>query len=534
LWSGAGATSQGFVRNFGAGVNGFDLFVSYVRADVSRVIDGATFDIVSVLKRALEAHVHPDDRRRRFRVCTDVEDLELDSTVSTAIRNKIESATQILIICSHAAGTRPYVVEEIDIFRRAHPQTPPLGAYLDLQPSDAFPDVFGAGAIGADLHPRDRVTRREYRRQLERESHKIAANVWKLPLQRVHDRFIAEQRRLRRRMAIGVVLALIAVLMGIIGTAGEWGLHAVRELPLRERVVSPAGAGFFDAGRHAAIVDDGRNHVWNLRDGTSAVRGAPRYAIDAHVLDDGRVLALEPNTLTIDSRPVALPGTGTLAEIAVSGESIAVVSEDGELIVGNLRGGWSAAPRPETTILRWAPAAFQERGPLRYGDNLAWSDDGTWLASATGTGQLIVLQPARAMFLKGGDPIVYETENTRPIGGMIFLGDRLLFVEGTLGLRAVDLANGNVEKLELQPLPLIREFVRAGDRLIGASSETLEVFDLENGALRWRQRVALAPKSLPHLALAPDGRTLLVAYFDDRPDLFRWTWRVFGADVWTR
>jgi hypothetical protein len=518
----------------GAVVNGFDLFISYVRAEASRVIDGAAFDVVSALKRTLETHVHPDDRRRRFRVCTDVEDLELDSTVSTAIRNKIESSARILVICSHAAGTRPYVVEELDIFRSAHPRTPPLGAYLDLQPSDAFPDVFAPGAIGADLHPRDGVTRREYRRQLERESHKIVASVWNLPLQRVHDRFVGEQRRLRRRIAIGVALALMAVLAGIVVTAGEWGLHAVRELPLRERVVSPAGAGFFDAGRHAALVDDRRIHVWNVRDGTSTVRAAPPYAIDAHVLDDGRVLVLEPDTLTIDSRPVALPGTGTLAEIAVSGDSIAIVTEDGELLVGNLRGGWSAAPRPETTILRWAPPAFQERGPLHYGDTLAWSEDGTWLASATGTGQLIVLQPARGTFLNGSDPIVYETENTRPIGGMIFLGNRLLFVEGTLGLRTVNLANGTVEKLELQPLPLIREFVRSGDRLIGATTETLEVFDLENGAVRWRQRVTLAPKSQPRLALAPDGHTLLVAYFDDPPDLFRRTWRVFGVDVWAR
>lgn len=515
-------------------MNGFDLFISYVRAEARRVIDGAAFDIVSALKHALERHGHPDDRRRRFRVCTDIEDLELDSTVSTAIRNKIESSAQILVICSHAAGTRPYVVEEIGIFQDAHPRTPPLGAYLDLQPSDAFPNVFAPSAIGADLHPRDSVTRREYRLQLERESHKIVANIWSLPLQRVHDRFIAEQRRLRRRMAIGVALALIAVFVGIIVTAGEWGLHAVRELPLRERVVSPAGVGFFDAGRHAALVGARRIHVWNVRDGTSAVRAAPPYAIDAHVLDDSRVLVLEPNTLTIDSRPVALPSGGTLAKTAVDGESIAVVSEDGKLIVGNLRGGWSAAPRPETTILRWAPPAFQEHGPLRYGDNLAWSDGGTWLASATRTGQLIVLQPKRGTFLKGSDPIVYETENTRPIGGLIFLGNRLLFVEGTLGLRSVNLANGNVEKVALQPLPLIREFVRSGDRLIGATSETLEVFDLENGTPRWRQRVTLAPKSLPRLAIAPDGRTLLVAYFDDSPDLFRRTWRVFGVDVWAR
>jgi hypothetical protein len=94
-------------------VNGFDLFISYVRAEASRVVDGAAFDVVSELKRALETHVHPDDRRRRFRVCTDIEDLELESTVSTAIRNKIESSTQILVICSHLAGTRPYVVGEI-------------------------------------------------------------------------------------------------------------------------------------------------------------------------------------------------------------------------------------------------------------------------------------------------------------------------------------------------------------------------------------------------------------------------------------
>lgn len=117
---------------------------------------------------------------------------------------------------------------------------------------------------------------------------------------------------------------------------------------------------------------------------------------------------------------------------------------------------------------------------------------------------------------------------------MIFLGQRLLFAEGTLGLRSVDLATGAVERLALPQIPLIREFQRMDTLLVGATSETLEIFDIAGDGLRWRQRVTLAPKNLPRTAVSPDGRWLLVGYFDAPPDLFRWTWRVFGVDLWTR
>lgn len=359
---------------------GFDLFLSYVRADSRRVLD-----IVPTLKRALESHRHPDDRRRRFRVCTDVDDLELAGTVSQAIRDKIAASRQLLVLCTSSAPRRPYVREEIDVFRETHPGLTPIGAFVDLEPAEAFPDVFPRGAIGADLHPLERA--RDYRGQIERESHKIVAEVWDVPLRRVHDRFDAERRTMRRRIAGAVIASAAAVALGVVITAGRWGLHPVRELPLREDVVAPAAVAFSDRGRRAVLVDDRRLHLWSL-DGAATMRNAPAHAIDAHVFDDGRVLVLEPLTLSvIDSRGLATridPGVaGPYEEIAVSAGRIAVVTQRGELAIGRLGAPFRRAPRPVTTILRWAPEAFRETGPLAYGDTLAWSGDGTWLASAT-------------------------------------------------------------------------------------------------------------------------------------------------------
>lgn len=519
----------------------YDLFISYARADCFRTVDGKVVDLVQELKRRLELHVHPDERRRRFRVCSDIDDFELDGTVSEAIRSKIGRSRNLLLVCSTSAPASQYVGEEISAFLATASAAEPLAAYLDLQPHEAFPSLFASGAIGVDIWPRPGASRRAFREQLDRESHKIVARAWRVPVERVFDRFEAERRRQRRFTIGGFIGAGFISFAGIIATAGDWGLHAVRELPMRTRIVAPAGVGLAGDTGEAVLVGS-TIQAWPLtRNSAPVVRPSVPHPLDTHVFADGRILILESSGLTlIDPRGgrkrIETPIQGT--SMSVAGDAVAVVSDAGDLIVGGLAGNWRHAPRPQTTILRWAPAAFQERGPLRYGETLAWSIDGEWLATATGTGQVVIVRPGDWRFVKGSDPIVYETPNTRPVGGIIFLTDpgRVLLAEGTLGLRTINLQTGASARLALPQLSLIREFRldRSRGILIGATNETLEVFELDAGAIHWRDRVALSPKATPRTALSENGETLLVGYFDAPPDLFGWTWRVFGVDVWTR
>jgi hypothetical protein len=520
----------------------FDLFISYARSDVVRDVGGKQVGVVRELKRRLETHVHPDDRRRRFRVCTDVDDLELDGTVSQAIAASIAQSDHLLVICSESAASRPYVVEEVAVYGASHPAAKLLAAYLDVQPEVAFPLLFERGTLAADLRPQSDATVRSWREQLERESHKVVARCWDVPVARVFDRFVAERRRQHRGVAAGIAAALLVTCISIAAAAGDWGLHKVATLPLPERVVLPAAVGLANGASEAVLAG---KSIWRWRlDDNRRATSTPsvRYPLDAHIYEDGRVLVLERSGLTLfhrdgSSRTIATPRPYEHLTIGGAG-GIALTSQRGDLTTGDLDGRWSDALRPVTTSLRWAPAVFQERGPLRYGESAVWSADGAWLATATATGQLTIVHPRDWHFLKGTDPVVYETHDTRPIGGMVFLENpnRLLFVEGTLGLRVVDMTNGVVKPLALPQLPLVRDFQldRQHGMLIGTTSETIEIFAVDGSTIRWLRRVSITPKSLPRIALSPRGDLLLVGYFDDPPDLFRWTWRLFGVDLWTR
>ncbi|HEY5959709.1 MAG TPA: hypothetical protein VIV60_24305, partial [Polyangiaceae bacterium] len=92
---------------------------------------------------------------------------------------------------------------------------------------------------------------------------------------------------------------------------------------------------------------------------------------------------------------------------------------------------------------------------------------------------------------------------------------------------------GAVSKVQLGPLPLIREFALHPTlpMLVGAGSETLEVFELTGTGLRLEMRTSVSPNSIPHISFSPSGKFLLVSYFDAKPDVFQYTYRVFGIDI---
>ena len=134
------------------------------------------------------------------------------------------------------------------------------------------------------------------------------------------------------------------------------------------------------------------------------------------------------------------------------------------------------------------------------------------------------------------DPVLYETENARPISALAFLqtGD-LMFAEGA-GLRTVHPHTGKITFLSHCPIDLVRQILPLprSRKIVALTSSTLEVLEFYDGdptRLRCIAKTNLTPKTGPRATLAPSGRELLVAYFDSVPDLWRPSFQLFGWQV---
>jgi hypothetical protein len=226
---------------------------------------------------------------------------------------------------------------------------------------------------------------------------------------------------------------------------------------------------------------------------------------------------------------------------------VVISNKNGAAFIVDPSGAMTEGPRPSSQTGRRFPT-FRETGPFSYGEQLALND--RYLASATLTGRLGIPDRTTGRFVVSKapqfplaepiegieDPILYETENTRPISALTFLPDGdLIFAEGA-GLRRVDLRTGKITSLSHCPIELVRQLIPLPNtrRLIALTSSTLEElrFDsLDPNTLLCVRRTTLAPKSSPRAALADDGRTILVAYFDAAPDIWRPTFSLFGWQI---
>lgn len=545
---------------------GDDLFISYVRKDAKRTIGGRRIDVVAELKWACERHWHPHHPHQRFRVCTDVDDFDLAGTLSDTIAQRIDAARALLLVSTQGVPARPIVHEEVGRFRAMSPGRPLMAGYVDLQPWDAMPAHFQAGTAAVDLAPSAAATLAEWRRQIMRESHKAVASAWGLKVKDVHDRFEADHKRMRRNIGLGVVGAAVLAVGAAIIAGGELGHHRVAELAIVEREVAPVDVGFAGSSGKPAMIGRKSIQVWPE---ARAARGGTRpvvvpienYTSRAAFLPDGRIVLARSGSvelldvdrgqlqplfsaapdevvgLGIQPMPAGSPSNGSNDAI------LAIATKPGRVFVRSLGAAapFTEIPRPKTRLLRRFPP-FAETRQIPLGPQLAMSIDGKWLASVTESGILAVWNLHARAYLDPADALTYESENTRPIGAMIFVSKpslRLLFSESTDGLRSLDLATRQITRLhDLPALPLLRRMMLSPDgrTLFASSYETLEILDIDDsGAVRWRQRIPLSPKSGPRLALAPgsngDG-TLLVGFFDARPEIYQRTYRVFGFDIW--
>jgi hypothetical protein len=370
----------------------------------------------------------------------------------------------------------------------------------------------------------------------------------------VYDRFEADFRTPRFQvLAAGLfVLSLAAGL--VVGLKGEAGFHRVAVLPISGKLVAPGGLGFASDGRAPLVISGDKALVWssgfNRPPNVSKLPFSVLHTSASSAGEIGIAGLREVARISTPKMDVLMRTAikGQIEDIAEEADTMAVSTDEGALFVVDKDGREKEAPRP-TSITGRRFRTFRERGPFEYGGVLALEGD-HYLATATLTGHLSLFDRRRNKFVvapepqfpladpieEREDPVLYETENTRPIGALAFLSESTpLFAEGE-GLRRVDTATGRIMPLTHCPIELVREIVPLRDRrtLVVLTSSTLEVLRFTSDdltRLECKQRATLAPKFAPRAAVAADGETILIAFFDSEPELWRPTFRRWSLDI---
>ncbi|MGR9270760.1 toll/interleukin-1 receptor domain-containing protein (plasmid) [Rhizobium leguminosarum] len=531
----------------------YDLFISYHRRDLLADVGRRKIDLLAMFKRELETHRRPSSLPgpSRFRVCTDVDDFELGETFDKVMGDRIRCSRKFLLICSANAASSPYVQQELALFKRLKPGENPLVAIFGQNVATAFPGLVSDQIVLVNLNQPDNTLKRQWHNTLRRESHKVVAWVWGMSPAAVFDRFEAHRRAIRRWIASTAATTFACVGALVVALAGSFGFHRYKELPAPANLVAPAGTGYARDGSTPVVFRDRIAYQWATNADPSLPIGI-KLPVDAlYAVQDrpGEVLLADVKEVAhFDmDRGLLSPSitlAGEVAGIATFDGESAIATKDGALVYLTASGEVKPAPRPVSETGRRFPS-FRETGPFEYGGRLVMNE--TYLASATDTGRLGIVNRKTGMFVLSAepqfplaqpvihktDPVLYETENTRPISALALLenGD-LLFAEGT-GLRSVDLQTGRITFLAHCPIELVRQILPlpASLKIVALTSSTLEVLEFDRSdrsKLDCISRTTLAPKFSPRATLSATGRNLLIAYFDGPPEIWRPSFQLFG------
>ena len=159
----------------------FDVFLSYASKDIEHVVSRRRVNLITEVKRALEAFRHPASRRR-LRACTYEDDFDLEPEVALAIRAKLDVSSSVLLICTAASANSRYVKLEISHVRATKPADRLLAAIVDEPAITSFSDLFARDTLAANFGYRDLSSYREWKKRLEIECAKVAARVWDVRL----------------------------------------------------------------------------------------------------------------------------------------------------------------------------------------------------------------------------------------------------------------------------------------------------------------------------------------------------------------
>lgn len=321
------------IKDAGAALPEFELFVSFSSKDVARRIFGRQTNVVVEVKRALEVYRHPDTQRA-FRVCTFEDDFELKPEVSATICSMIDRASAVLVMCTREASASKYVQLEISHTQRTKPADRLLAALVDLTPDALFPEAFSKDALAANFGSADLDSHRSWQKRLEIECAKVAARIWGVRLLELYDRFLVErQRRIIRLATAFSVLGL--VLLAAVGLAiyNFVTTEQARSLAFHRRYAADM-ASVDRAWRSAGDIEQVKSLLGRYSD--AAVAEDPRsfewYAYQ-------RLVTTERHSLGAQANPAlasAVSNDGKLVAIATQDEPVRVFDPVSGQVVATL------------------------------------------------------------------------------------------------------------------------------------------------------------------------------------------------------
>lgn len=147
---------------------------------------------------------------RLWPIFRDREELPAATDLSETVREALAQSGALIVLCSpHSAGSL-WVAEEIETFRRLHPDRPILAAILDGDPPDCFPAALRAFGRDGTWHEPLATDLRRGRDGAHLGLLKLVAGITGVSLDALVQRDAA--RRIRRVMAV-TAAALIAMLI---------------------------------------------------------------------------------------------------------------------------------------------------------------------------------------------------------------------------------------------------------------------------------------------------------------------------------
>jgi tetratricopeptide (TPR) repeat protein len=214
----------------------------------------------------------------------DREELPAATDLSATVREALALSGALIVLCSPHAAASLWVAEEIETFRKLHPDRPILAAILDGDPSDCFPAVLRAlGRDGTWHEPLATDLRRHCDGQ-RLGMLKLVAGITGVGLDALVQRDAS--RRIRRVMAVTAaalvaMLAMAALALVAINARGE----ADRQRAETERQRAAA----------AGLVE------FMLTDLRTRLRGVGR--LDIMLAVNRRALAFYGGQQALDGRP---------------------------------------------------------------------------------------------------------------------------------------------------------------------------------------------------------------------------------------
>lgn len=92
--------------------------------------------------------------KRLVPIFRDREELPAAHDLSTEVRAALAASRSLIVVCSAAAASSPWVAREIETFRALHPDRPILAAIRDGEPGEVFPAaLYASGPDGRPIEP---------------------------------------------------------------------------------------------------------------------------------------------------------------------------------------------------------------------------------------------------------------------------------------------------------------------------------------------------------------------------------------------